>query len=62
MTYETLANENMILYKSLAKATNKLDSIKMVYKNFDFNNANYNELLKRFIKIYELLEDKRNDA
>lgn len=62
MTYETLANENMILYKSLAKATNKLDAIKMVYKNFDFNNANYNELLKRFIKIYELLEDKRNDA
>lgn len=58
MTYETLANENMILYKSLAKATNKLDSIKMIYKNFDFNNANYNELLKRFIKIYELLEDK----
>lgn len=58
MTYETLANENMILYRSLAKATNKLDSIKKVYKNFDFNNANYNELLKRFIKIYELLEDK----
>lgn len=58
MTYETLANENMILYKSLAKATSKLDSIKRIYKDFDFNNANYNELLKRFIKIYELLEDK----
>lgn len=58
MTYETLANENMILYKSLARATNLLDEIKKVYKDFDFNNANYNELLKRFIKIYELMEEK----
>lgn len=58
MTYETLANENMILYKSLAKATEKLDKIKKIYNDYDFNNANYNELYKRFIKIYEILEEK----
>lgn len=59
MTYESLVNENMVLYRSLAKATNMLDEIKKVYENFNFFDTNYREMYEKLMKIYEILEVKK---
>lgn len=58
MNYETLANENMILYKSLARSTKKLDKIKEIFKDFNFFDTNYKEMYEKLLKIYEVMEEK----
>lgn len=58
MNYETLANENMILYRSLARSTKKLDEIKEIFKDFNFFDTNYKEMYEKLLKIYEVMEEK----
>ena len=58
MNYETLANENMILYRSLARSTKKLDKIKEIFKDFNFFDTNYKEMYEKLLKIYEVMEEK----
>lgn len=58
MKYETLANENMILYRSLARSTKKLDEIKEIFKDFNFFDTNYKEMYEKLLKIYEVMEEK----
>lgn len=58
MKYETLANENMILYRSLAKSTKKLDEIKNIFKDFNFFDTNYKEMYEKLLRIYEVMEEK----
>lgn len=58
MKYEVLANENMILYRSLAKSTKKLDEIKNIFKDFNFFDTTYYEMYQKLLKIYELMEEK----
>lgn len=58
MNYETLANENMILYRSLARSTKKLDEIKEIFKDFNFFDTNYIEMYEKLLKIYEVMEEK----
>lgn len=59
MNYESLANENMILYKTLCKMEKMLNNIKKVYTDFDFNNTYYNEIYDKLKTIYEIIEDKK---
>lgn len=58
MKYEVLANENMILYRSLARSTKKLDEIKNIFKDFNFFDTNYKEMYEKLLKIYEVMEEK----
>lgn len=58
MKYEVLANENMILYRSLAKSTKKLDEIKNIFKDFNFFDTTYYEMYQKLLKIYEVMEEK----
>lgn len=58
MKYEVLANENMILYRSLAKTTKKLDEIKNIFKDFNFFDTTYYEMYQKLLKIYEVMEEK----
>lgn len=59
MNYECVANENMILYKTLGKMEKMLNDIKKVYIDFDFNNTHYNEIYEKLKLIYEIIEDKK---
>lgn len=59
MNYESLANENMILYKTLSKMEKMLNNIKKVYNDFDFNDTHYNEIYDKLKTIYEIIEDKK---
>lgn len=57
MSYETLSNENILLYKSLARSTAKLDNIKKVFNNFNFFDTNSVEMFSKLLKIYEIMEE-----
>ena len=56
LTYEGLQNENQILYKTLAKQSQKLDKIKEVLKDVNFFDISYKELYDKLLKIYEIME------
>lgn len=56
LTYEGLQNENQILYRTLAKQTQKIDKIKEVLKDVNFFNISYKELYDKLLKIYEITE------
>ncbi len=54
LTYEGLQNENQILYRTLAKQTQKIDKIKEVLKDVNFFDISYKELYDKLLKIYEI--------
>lgn len=56
LTYEGLQNENQILYRTLAKQTQKLDKIKEVLKDVNFFDISYKELYDKLLKIYQITE------
>lgn len=56
MTYEGLNKENIMLYRALAKQTDKLDSIKNIMKTINFFDISYKEMYDILMKIYEILE------
>lgn len=56
LTYEGLQNENQILYRTLAKQTQKIDKIKEVLKDINFFDISYKELYDKLLKIYEITE------
>lgn len=56
LTYEGLQNENQILYRTLAKETQKLDKIKEILKDVNFFDISYKELYDKLLKIYEITE------
>lgn len=56
LTYEGLQNENQILYKTLAKQSQKIDGIKEVLKDVNFFDITYKELYDKLLKIYEIME------
>lgn len=56
LTYEGLQNENQILYRTLAKQSQKLDKIKEVLKDVNFFDISYKELYDKLLKIYEITE------
>lgn len=56
LTYEGLQNENQILYRTLAKQTQKIDKIKEVLKDVNFFDISYKELYDKLLKIYEITE------
>lgn len=56
LTYEGLQNENSILYRTLAKETQKLDKIKEILKDVNFFDISYKELYDKLLKIYEITE------
>ena len=56
LTYEGLQNENQILYRTLAKQSQKINKIKEVLKDVNFFNISYKELYDKLLKIYEITE------
>lgn len=56
LTYEGLQNENQILYRTLAKQTQKIDKIKEVLKDVNFFDISYKELYDKLLKIYQITE------
>lgn len=56
LTYEGLQNENQILYRTLAKQSQKIDKIKEVLKDVNFFDISYKELYDKLLKIYEITE------
>jgi len=56
LTYEGLQNENQILYRTLAKQTQKIDKIKEVLKDVNFFDITYKELYDKLLKIYQITE------
>ena len=56
MEYNKLMNENMILYKTLARKIEKEDKIKEILKNINFFDISYRELYNKLLKIYEVME------
>lgn len=56
LTYEGLYNENMILYRTIAKQDKKLEKIKEILKDVNFFDISYKELYDKLLKIYEIME------
>lgn len=56
LTYEGLQNENQILYRTVAKQTQKIDKIKEVLKDVNFFDISYKELYDKLLKIYQITE------
>lgn len=56
MTYEGLNKENMMLYKALAKQTDKLEKIKNIVDKINFFDISYKEMYEKLTNIYEILE------
>ena len=56
LTYEGLYNENMILYRTIAKQDKKLEKIREVLKDVNFFDISYKELYDKLLKIYEITE------
>lgn len=54
--YESLSNENRILYRQLAIQNEKIEKIKKVLDDVNFADISYLELYKRLVLICELLE------
>lgn len=54
LTYEGL--QNQILYRTLAKQSQKIDKIKEVLKDVNFFDITYKELYDKLLKIYEITE------
>lgn len=56
MNYESLSNENRILYRTLAKQNEKIDKIKEILQDVNFFDISYREMYQKLVKIYELME------
>lgn len=56
MNYESLSNENRILYRTLAKQNKKIDKIKEILQDVNFFDISYREMYQKLVKIYELME------
>lgn len=56
MNYESLSNENRILYRTLAKQNEKIDKIKEILQDINFFDISYREMYQKLVKIYELME------
>lgn len=54
--YESLSNENRILYRQLATQNEKIEKIKNLLKEINFADVEYLELYRKFIIICKLLK------
>lgn len=56
MIYQTLSNENRLLYRRLTIQNEKLDKIKEILQGVNFFDITYLELYEKLSKICEIME------
>ena len=56
MIYQTLSNENRLLYRRLTIQNEKLDKIKEILQGVNFFDISYLELYEKLSKICEIME------